>query len=61
MPMKILWVSRGRVAGWLVCGAAEEWLQEGHFQVPLHSLWADLAQLLELLQETGIRESSLKD
>lgn len=30
-----------------------------HSQVPLHSLWADVARLLELLKERGIRERGL--
>lgn len=39
-------------------GAAEQ-EHEGHSQIPLHSLWADTAQLLELLKKMGIRGSSM--
>lgn len=43
-------------------GLAHLWcalLQDRHPQVPLHSLWADVARLLELLKKRGIRERGL--
>lgn len=59
MPMKILWVSSGQGGGMDHLWATGEQKKEGHPQGPLRSLWAAMAQFLELLKEMDVGESSL--